>query len=59
MKLITNMPWRSVQQARWGHSPAGLKALGGKEAVHEWDRATRGKKIPKKISDKQYKRIKK
>jgi len=51
------MPWRSVQQARWGHSSAGLKALGGKEAVNEWDRATRGKKIPKKISAKKYKRI--
>jgi len=51
------MPWRSVQQARWGHSPAGLKALGGKEAVGEWDRATKGKKLPK-ISAKKNRRIK-
>jgi hypothetical protein len=34
------MPWDSVQQAHWGHSPAGLKALGGKEKVAEWDAAT-------------------
>lgn len=34
------MPWLSKQQARWGHSPAGLKALGGAEKVSEWDKAT-------------------
>lgn len=33
------MPWKSVQQARWGHSPAGKKALGAK-AIPEWDAAT-------------------
>jgi hypothetical protein len=43
------MPWKSVQQARWGHSPTGIKALGGKTEVAEWDRATRGKKLPKKV----------
>lgn len=32
--------WKSKQQARWGHSEAGEKALGGKEKVAEWDAAT-------------------
>lgn len=34
------MPWLSKAQARWGNSPAGLKALGGEEKVSEWNRAT-------------------
>jgi len=34
------MPWKSVAQARWGHSPAGKKALGAK-AIPEWDAATK------------------
>jgi len=34
------MPWKSAQQAKWGHSPSGLKALGGKAKVSEWDQAT-------------------
>jgi len=34
------MPWASKAQARWGHSPAGLKALGGAAKVAEWDNAT-------------------
>jgi hypothetical protein len=40
------MPWKSVQQAKWGHSPAGLKALGGKSAVSEWDAATPKGSLP-------------
>lgn len=34
------MPWQSTQQAKWGHSPSGLKALGGAAKVREWDAAT-------------------
>lgn len=34
------MPWVSDQQRKWGHSPAGVKALGGEDAVKEWDAAT-------------------
>jgi len=34
------MPWQSTAQAKWGHSPAGLKALGGSSKVSEWDAAT-------------------
>ena len=32
--------WKSVAQARWGHSPAGKKALGGNAGVAEWDAST-------------------
>ncbi len=43
------MPWKSKQQARWGHSPAGLKALGGQEKVSEWD-STTTKPLPERIT---------
>jgi len=43
------MPWRSEQQRKWGHSEAGKEALGGEAAVHEWDEATKGKKLPEKV----------
>lgn len=43
------MPWKSKKQRAWGHSPEGTKALGGKKAVEEWDKATKGKKLPKKV----------
>jgi hypothetical protein len=33
------MPWESTQQARWGHSPSGKKALGAAK-VKEFDEAT-------------------
>lgn len=41
------MPWKSDKQRRWGHTAKGIKALGGKAAVAEWDRATKFKKKPK------------
>jgi hypothetical protein len=44
------MPWKSKAQARWGHSEAGKKALGGEAGVKEWDSATHGKKLPEKIN---------
>lgn len=43
------MPWKSKKQRAWGHTPEGIKALGGKKAVEEWDKATKGKKLPKKV----------
>lgn len=43
------MPWSSDQQRKWGHTSAGKKALGGEAAVHEWDEATKGKKLPEKV----------
>lgn len=43
------MPWQSDQQRKWGHTKAGLKALGGKSKVAEWDAASKGKKLPHKV----------
>ena len=42
------MPWKSKAQAAWGHSPAGEKALGGGDAVAEWDAATPKGSLPNK-----------
>lgn len=44
------MPYKSDQQRKWAHTPTGTKALGGPEKVHEWDQASKGKKLPKKKS---------
>lgn len=46
------MPWASDQQRKWGNSPAGHKALGDK-AVDEFNNATKGKDLPKKLHDNQ------
>lgn len=43
------MPYVSERQRRWAHTKAGIKALGGKKAVEEWDKTTKGKKLPKKV----------
>lgn len=43
------MPFKSKAQQRWGNSPAGLKALGGKAKVSEWNSST-PKKLPIKVS---------
>ena len=42
------MPYLSRSQSRWAHSPAGTKALGGKEKVSEWDRATDFNDLPER-----------
>ena len=43
------MPWASKSQARWGHSPTGVKALGGAAKVSEFDAATpKGSLLDKK-----------
>jgi hypothetical protein len=42
------MPFLSRAQQRWGHTAAGLRALGGASKVAEWDAATRGKKLPQR-----------
>jgi hypothetical protein len=41
-------PYKSEKQRKWAHSPAGTKALGGKEKVKEWDRESKGKKLPER-----------
>ena len=43
------MPWKSSKQRAWGHTKEGMKALGGKQAVAEWDRATGNKKLPQRV----------
>lgn len=40
------MPYKSLKQLRWAHTLTGTKALGGMAKVHEWDAATKGKKLP-------------
>lgn len=49
------MPYVSDAQRKWAHTPSGTKALGGKKKVAEWDRATKGKKLPKKKGKKKKK----
>lgn len=40
------MPFKSEAQRKWAYTKEGTKALGGKKAVAEWNRAT-PKNIPK------------
>lgn len=40
------MPWKSEAQRKWGNSPAGIKALGGKKKVEHWNKET-PKRLPK------------
>jgi hypothetical protein len=40
------MPFKSSAQRNWAHTPSGLKALGGKAKVHEWDEASKGMQLP-------------
>jgi hypothetical protein len=42
-------PYVSEAQRRWAHTPSGKEALGGNAGVHEWDEATKGKKLPEKV----------
>jgi len=42
------MPYQSDQQRKWAHTAEGMKALGGKSKVAEWDKASKGLRLPKK-----------
>lgn len=42
------MPFKSQAQRAWAYTKEGTKALGGKKAVAEWEKATGNKKLPKK-----------
>ena len=46
------MPYKSDAQRKWAHTKTGAKALGGKVKVMEWDQASKGKKLPTKVSKK-------
>lgn len=43
------MPFKSEAQRRWARTKEGTKALGGKKAVEEWEKATGNKKLPKRV----------
>ena len=45
------MPAKSKAQLRWVNSPAGHEAL-GEQGVAEWNRKTKGRKLPNKVSKK-------
>jgi hypothetical protein len=45
------MPYKSAQQRKWAHTKAGKKALGVAK-VKEYDKASKGKKLPKKAKKK-------
>ena len=46
------MPYKSKAQERWAHTPAGVKALGGKAKVAEFDAASKGMKLPDRSKPK-------
>lgn len=46
------MPYVSDRQRRWAHTPNGVKALGGKKKVAEWDKVTKGRKLPERVKKK-------
>ena len=41
------MPYVSKQQQKFFHTEAGQAALGGPDKVKEWDKASKGKQLPK------------
>jgi len=43
------MPYKSDAQRRWAHTKTGEKALGGPKKVAEWDKASKGKKVPERV----------
>lgn len=45
------MPYKSDQQRKWAHTEKGTKALGASR-VKEYDAASKGKKLPKKVAKK-------
>ena len=46
------MPYVSARQRRWAHTKTGTKALGGKKKVKEWDKASKGKRLPERAKKK-------
>lgn len=43
------MPFKSQAQRKWAYTKEGTKALGGKQAVAEWEKVTGSKKLPKYV----------
>jgi hypothetical protein len=48
------MPFVSAAQRGWAHTPAGMRALGGPAKVAEWDRASKGLKLPEHTKPQGY-----
>jgi len=48
------MPYVSQAQRRWAHTETGLKALGGASKVAEWDKASKGRKLPARKKRRKY-----
>ena len=46
------MPYVSLRQAAWAHTPAGTQALGGPAKVAEWDAASKGMNLPDHVKRK-------
>lgn len=46
------MPFVSKKQNAWGHSPAGVEALGGPSKVKEWEGETEYNTLPEKAPKK-------
>ena len=44
------MPFKSIAQNAWAHTPEGTKALGGQGKVKEWEKATDYKSIPQHLA---------
>lgn len=47
VKQLENANGVIILQRKWAYTKEGTKALGGKKAVQEWERATGNKKLPK------------
>jgi len=45
------MPYKSLKQEAFFHTPEGEHKVGGPAVVKEFDNATRGKKLPKYAGD--------
>ena len=43
------MPLKSKAQNRWAHTPAGVKALGGKKKLKEWEKDTDYENLPEHV----------
>ncbi len=49
------MPYVSDKQRKWAHTPSGIKAL-GPQRVAEFDKKSKGKKLPTRATHKKTKR---
>ena len=49
---VIKIPFVSKKQRAWAYTKEGTRALGGKKAVEEWEKATKNKKLPKYVKKK-------